>query len=418
MRYLLRLFRNCLSYKRIDEKSLNIRTISVRAVELSYFNLSTNVVTSFEREGRTFYFRECPPILPFRAHFIHAIDRFFAMLNGSAIDPSRFKQKIPIDVRFDDGVVIAFREYLDRSCEDPHFIKRLSCADMISQKMNFSIWDEQKKPCTDEFFRTFGMEDLPPSCDGIAVYFLWYMRGVASLYRIRNVVRGREFSWFSAVRSVATKLVADAVGLGHMIPQARPCRLVLEDGSVMLGVLSDAASGDRMADAQPKIDGSLQRELTDLNVLDLLCFQPDHGVNNYNLYSENGEYRVCAFDNDNPNTFLPFPGISHNFLGCSPVVSMRGRYNRPYIDVELLFAIQNLNTALLKKELKPYLNFLQIFALICRLKLMRKQLAKSSKEEPRMAASCRAWIEDMLTEELSGKYGKTYLTIVAEMRGK
>jgi hypothetical protein len=97
---------------------------------------------------------------------------------------------------------------------------------------------------------------------------------------------------------------------------------------------------------------------------------------------------------------------------------MRGRYNRPYIDGELLFAIQNLNTALLKKELKPYLNFLQIFALICRLKLMRKQLAKSSKEEPRMAAPCRAWIEDMLTEELSGKYGKTYLTIVAEMRGK
>ena len=131
MRYLLRLFRNCLSYKRIDEKSLNIRTISVRAVELSCFNLSTNTVISFEREGRTFYFRECSPILPFRAHFINAIDRFFAMLNGSSIDPSRFKQKIPIDVRFDGGVVAAFREYLDRSCEDPRFIKRLSRADVI-----------------------------------------------------------------------------------------------------------------------------------------------------------------------------------------------------------------------------------------------------------------------------------------------
>ena len=408
MRYLLRLFRNALSRKRIDEDALDIGTLSLRADELSWFYLSTNAICSFVHEGKRFYFRECPPIREPREYFLDAVDRFFSMAERSWIDPAHFGQEIPIAIHFDEEVVSAFRGYLERSCKDGSLIKRLSRADELSQAMNFSIWDGQTHEYTEDFFRAFGLEALPLECREIAVCFLWYMRGIAAAYKTQSLVRSRTHSWFSAVRSVATKIVADAVGLGHMIPKTRLCRLELEDGSAMLGVLCEAAKGNRMSDTQVTADASLQRELTDLNILDLICFQPDHGPNNYNVYREGGEYRVCAFDNDNPNTFLPFPFVSRNFCGCSPIVSAKGRYDRPYMDGALLLAVRNLNVALLKKELKPYLNFLQTFALLFRLRVIKKALKKA----PRMLEG------NMLTGELNGRYGKTYLTIAAEMRGK
>jgi hypothetical protein len=244
------------------------------------------------------------------------------------------------------------------------------------------------------------------------------MRGVAAAYRTGRFVRSRTHSYFSAVRSIASGIVANAVGLGHMIPETSLCRLEFEDGNSILGVLSAAADGNRMADVNPTVDGSLQRELANLNILDLICFQPDHGVNNYNVYRENGEYRVCAFDNDNPNTFLPLPYIKRNFLGCSSVVNGEGRYNRPYIDQELYSNLEKLDILSLKTQLKPYLNVIQIYSLISRLRLLKNIFEKSVSADHRMSVADHNWDQNTVADELSGKYGRTYLTIAEELRGK
>ena len=418
MHCILRKLCNQLSRKRIDEKKLDIKRISLRLEDISYFNLSSNTVSSFTYEGKLFYFRECSPRLRFHEYFTTAVDRFFFILNRIWIHPEHFKQKIPIVIHFDDSVIWMFREYLNRLSRKSDFIRTLSHTNEISRKLRFSIWDDQSQTYTADFFCAFGLADLPRECYDIAIYFIWYMRGVAAAYRMAKLVRSRTHSYFSAVRSIASGIVANAIGLGHMIPETRLCRLEFKDGDSMLGVLSAAANGNRMADVNPTVDGSLQRELANLNILDLICFQPDHGVNNYNVYRENGEYRVCAFDNDNPNTFLPLPYIKRNFLGCSSVVNGEGRYNRPYIDQELYSKIENLDILSLKTQLKPYLNFIQIYSLIFRLKSLKNILKKSVADDHCMAIADHDWKQNTVADELSGQYGRTYLTIVEELRGK
>ena len=414
MHDIVRAVRDQLSRKRMSGKHKDLQRISLRWSELSWFYLSTSAVCSFTHGGKLFYFRECPPILPRRAYFGRATDRFFLMLNGNGISPEHFKQKLPIRVHFEEAEIAAFRAYLEDRRADDGLFRTLSRAHEISRRMHFSIWNGGPQVYTEDFFRAFGLLELPPVCHDVAVCFLWYMRGVAAAYRTGRLVRSRTHSYFSAVRSVASKIVADAVGLGHMIPETSMCRIELENGDSMLGVLSAAACGSRMADTAPVPDGSLQRELTNLNILDLICFQPDHGPNNYNVYRENGEYRVCAFDNDNPSTFFPFPGIGRNFIGCSSFVNGKGGCNRPYRDGALLSALDSLHIPGLKRELKPWLNPLQTLALVSRLKRVKNMLASAKQETVRAGALEHG---GALEDELSGRYGKTYLTIVSERNG-
>lgn len=199
-----------------------------------------------------------------------------------------------------------------------------------------------------------------------------------------------------------------------MITTSELCRLEFENGTSLLGTISPAADGNRMLDADVLLNGSLQKELLNLSILDLICFQTDHGMNNYNICKRENEYAICAFDNDNPNTFFPFPSIRHNFLGCSPIVDKQGRYNRPYISEELLHSIQQVDIAALKRSLKPYLNSFQLAALICRIKKFQRIFSNLSKKEPQRILKRNQWNDRTVSDEINGNYGKTYLTIVVK----
>ena len=408
---LFRKCRNWLSYKHINEKKLEIKTIELKVDDISYFNLSTNSIISFTYEGELFYFRECPLIVGMREYFYNAVERFFSMLGRSRIDSKHFKQKIPIKIDFDTSVINMFYDYLNHLLCISGFVKKISRAGEISRRLGFSIWDVTSRMYNEDFFCAFGLKDLPKECYDISIYFIWYMRGVSFSYETRKITRSKTHSYFSAVKSISCKIVADSIGLNHMIPETDLCRIELDDGSFLFGVLSAAANGSRMIDSKVKMDGSLQKELSNLNILDLICFQPDHGANNYNVYQVNGKNLVCAFDNDNPITFLPLPYIRYNFGGCSSVVNRDGRYNRPYIDQELYDNIRNLDIVLLKKKLMPYLNSVQIHSLILRLRSIKKIFKKSVTGDRRMVMADDDWNMETIAEEMSGKYGKTYLTL-------
>lgn len=391
--------------KHIDERKLSIINIKLNKEDISYFNLSTNSITSFMYEGKLCYFRECPKILSLKDFFDDAINKFFVSLNNFGISKEHFSQDIPIKIDFNDNIVFKFKEYLDTLKEDSNFFKKLSKADLVSEKSNFSIWSNQIYDYA--FFEKFGFYDVAEEYFDILVYFLWNMRSAASTYRILKIAKGKRYSYFSAARSISSRIVAEELGLENMITDAKWCVIETNDGKSMFGVLSNSASGKRMADITPEPAPTLQRELNLLNVLDVICFQTDHGPNNYNV---DDKFHICAFDNDNPTTFLPIPSIFMSFSGCSPIADKKGIMMRPYFDKLLADKLNTFDREKLKKRLKPYLNSLQLFALFSRIDKLKKSVNKACQADNRFLLDCDEWNSDTVNKELSGKYGVTYFT--------
>lgn len=400
--------------KSIDEADIDVRHIALCKEDISYFNLSSNPIISFIYEGKLYYFRECLQRLSFQVYYQKAIDDFFSTLDKLRIRQEHFKQEIPIRIHFSSTEIKVFHDYLNKKQQDSVFWKSITRVDRLAVKMNFSIWEKQHY--VPEFFQPFALGDIPQQCHDIGIYFLWYMRGVCAAYRTLNIVKGEKYSYFSAVKSVSSQIVAESIGLDHMITSAEFCKIEFEDGDELLGIISNAADGNRMIDTEVQIDGSLQKELMNLNILDLICFQTDHGMDNYNVFRGNENYAVCAFDNDNPNTFLPIPSIKYNFQGCSPIVDQHGLLNRPYFSEQLFRNIQNLDILSLKKRLNPYLNKFQIAMLIFRIKRIQGMLRKTKIKNPHIILSDDQWNDQTVMAETSGIYGETYVTIL--LRGK
>lgn len=391
--------------KRIDESKLDILSIKLNSEDISYFNLSTNSIISFNYGGKLWYFRECPKVMKFDHYFSDAISRFFNSLKHLGISKEHFAQDIPIKIDFEDSVISSFKDYLDVKMKESGFFKKLSKVDTVSEKCDFSIWCNQTYD--KDFFEKFGFGDVPEICYDILVYFLWNMRAAASAYRLLKIVRGSQYSYFSAVRSVSSRIVAEELCLEHMITDAKWCKIETDDGKSVFGLLSDSAPGKRMADIKPEPDSVLQRELNILNALDVICYQTDHGPNNYNV---DYDYHICAFDNDNPATFLPIPLISTSLAGCAPLADKKGRILRPFLDSELADALNSLDRGKLRRRLKPYLNFLQIVALFSRINKLKRAVNKTRQADELFLLDREAWNSDTVKEELSGKYGITYLT--------
>ncbi len=403
---------NELTKKQINESALSVKSITLSAGDLLYFNLSSNPIISFRLDGNLYYFRECPLLMGFDDYCQNALNRFFNSIHNLGITKDHFKQEIPIKTTFSDAEVTAFETYLNEKAKDSAFVNIILSADNISQKIEFNIWEKQTY--SNAFFNAFGLSSLPDECEDIAIYFIWYMRSVSMSYKTLNIVKGQKYSYFSAVRSVSTKIIADFLGLGDMITSADFCRITLDNGETLFGIISESAKGERMSDSDTGITPALQRELINLNVLDAICFQKDHGPNNYNVYSVNGEIKVCAFDNDNPTTFLPIPFVYTSLSGSVPLVDKKGRINRPHFDIDLADRLNTVDVITLQMRLKPYLNLLQRKAVVFRIKKLKKALSKTAKERADFLISANQWNDKTVESELSEAFGITYLKKAAK----
>lgn len=406
LKQLIRRLAYQLTRKRICEDSLNIREIALKREELSLFCLSTNPVISFNHDGQLWYFRECPQVLTADAYLDERLDRFFDTLDLLGISKEHFAQDIPIRISFDDTETACFRQYIARKRCERHFRNAMRNADIISERIHFSIWESQSYDTA--FFEAFALEQLPEQCHDIAVYFIWNMRSAAYNYRLSHITRGKRYSFFSASRAIASSVIAEALGQEHLLTAASLCRLIIDNDKILLGVISPAAQGNRMSDLTLEPTASLQKELLCLNVLDVICNQTDHGPNNYNVsVRADGTCAVCAFDNDNPRTFLPNLSIRGSLSGCSPVVDGHGRIQRPHMDRRLAEKLRLLDPQKLRNLLKPYLNLLQIAAVNIRIRRLNRAIAKTQDENPEFLID--DWTANTVAEEINFCSAQTYL---------
>ena len=412
MKFLIRKYIYKTMYKNIDETKLSVLNLHIKKENIFYFSLSSNTIMSFTYAGKHYYFRECPQLFRKNDYIKHNIDSILKSASQINIKKEHFSQELPIKTDFSLDTVLEFSEYIHKLSQNISFINKMFNAYNISQKNHFNIWEKQIY--TRDFFEEYGLNNLPDNFQDIAIYFLWCMRNISFNYRTLYIASGKKYSHFSATKSIASRIVAEELGMKHMITSAEYCNLKLEDGTIVFGVLSLAAEGARMIDSKIKLTGFLQKELLNMNILDLICFQTDHGMNNYNIIEYGEQCKICAFDNDNPNTFLPYPMIKDNFLGCSSIISSDGLLNRPYIDRTTVDNLLNIDIEILKNRLTPYLNKLQICALLKRIHKIQKMIEKTVAQKPECIITNDEWNELTIKEELCGSYGKTYLTIVAE----
>lgn len=409
MKYLIRSIMYQTMRKYIDENKLNIRQMSIRKEDIFFFSLSSNPIISFCLNGKIYYFRECKKILPEKQYIENVIYEFFYFLDRLPIKMQSFQQEFPINLSFSNSAVLSFRGYIQHCIARPCFVKNMLRTDLISEKNGFSIWANQKY--AKDFFEQYGLSALPETLWDIGIYFLWYMRSAAITYRTLRIVRGKKYSFFNAVKSIASRIVAEELDVESLITTAQWCRLEIEGRESIFGVLSDAAPGIRMCDGGWVKEGSLQRSLMNLNILDIICYQPDHGPNNYTVITEAvGRGMICAFDNDNPYTFFPCPIVSMSLVNCSSFVTKDGMIFRPYIDEIMAQKVLELDIKVLKKRLRDYLNILQIWALMLRVKQLENIIRKTRIQKPDCFLSPSDWNEYTIEKELNGNYGETYLT--------
>lgn len=403
------------AFQPYDPRCHAVRELCVQPSALSCFSLSANNIKLVQTEEGLLYFREIICRAPLPEFLSYLLDDYLLLLNNERI-LDNFTQKVPIEIHFSAEVKVEFSAYVARCRQNPDFYRRLSRSREVLQRAGYSMWRSGTR-LTPELLANCGFPNCPESLMHVFPDFFSFLTNGIEQYSRSAMAGPGGMDVFNACRTLATKEVADALGVGHLIPQTEVV-LLRAGAALMYGVLCNRCPGMRAKDAPWEPSPSLQRDLADLQVLDALCCQPDHWVNNYNVEECSGRaVRAMAFDNDNMWAFFPTCRISFvSVCGGSPLLDKSGRIRLPHLSAETAQCVLACDVADLCSRLKPYLNALQRFALRIRLYRLQRALRRTIAARADFLLADDEWTEQTLQEELSGAYGCTYTCLYATTR--
>lgn len=403
------------AFQPYDPRRHAVRELCVPPSALSCFNLSANNIKLVRTDEGISYFREMICRVPL-TEFLSALldDYFFLLESERRLD--NFTQEVPIEIQFPVEVREAFAAYVARCRCQPDFFRRLSRLKDVVQREGYSMWQRDSR-LTPQMVAEFGFPDCPEALMRVFPDFVAFMKSGMEQYRRSSMAGRGGMDVFNACRSLATKEIADALGLGYLIPRTEV--VLLSAGTArMYGVLCSRCPGMRAKDAPWEPSPALQRALADLQVLDALCGQNDHWVNNYNVYERDGRAAgAMAFDNDNMWAFFPTPRLSFPSKGGGdPLLGAGGLLRLPHLSAETAQCVSACDAAALCNRVKLYLNPLQRMALRVRLHALQRALRRTEAKRADFLLADDEWTEETLQEELSGAHGHTYTCLYATTR--
>ncbi|MGN0337086.1 MAG: hypothetical protein ACI4EE_06300 [Lachnospiraceae bacterium] len=191
-------------------------------------------------------------------------------------------------------------------------------------------------------------------------------------------------------RNVATSRIAELLGLENLVAKSRTVDILDQaTGQTIRGNLMDQAEGkeyDKVENAitENKIDSGFIRDLTNLQVLDILCGQVDRHRNN------------MLYKTDDQGTVIGVQGIDNDgaFGTNTDVASAKNPYRKdlrvfdpetlemiiPFMDDGLATRIEQLDSATIRYVLKDLLTDEEIEATGKRLDLLQKGIKKARDE--------------------------------------
>lgn len=224
----------------------------------------------------------------------------------------------------------------------------------------------------------------------------------------------RSLSDLKAIQvSFAAEKLAGILGLSDMVPHTEFVRLSV-NGKELCGTLQEPAQGNCIIgidtpERRTAITPSFQRAMNMMNMMDVISHDADHSPNNYNVIfdSQRKATGVSCFDNNGVGSFPLSASICfETYKHCSAIMNADGSFNRPYVDRALKNTLESIRLSDLL-ILKDHLRFLQILFVRIRIKRLIKALSGLSSDR---VLSEEDWNQATIEKELSGEYGKTYLT--------
>lgn len=228
----------------------------------------------------------------------------------------------------------------------------------------------------------------------------WFLNGKRNQYQTYNVCS-----------SMAEEEVAQLLGLENLLTKSHFCKIRIGEGMVLYGSMSSDARGvdvRELKDCFREVyTPSLAKDLTSLNLVDSICYEKDHRPGNYHIIlDDNGKaVSICSFDNDSPFSFAPFGGAAFKtYAGASEIIK-KGQFNRPLLDNNVSERLLSLNRNDIQKSLGVYIGRNQVNACWKRVVELQKALKNTQ-------FIFDDWTEDVMMEELSGKFGNTYYSVL------
>ena len=240
------------------------------------------------------------------------------------------------------------------------------------------------------------------------------------LYKLNCGVKRNKSQLYNSARAISYYRMSKLLGLEHLIPNTKFIRFSIDKG-VKFGLYMDSASGIPFLDIMNKDRSSLftsilQRDLVDLNLLDVICFEKDHRPDNYNvlLNDDAKVYSVSVFDNDSPMSFYVSDNICfETYDGCSEFVKKDGILNRPFINRVTYENMLRLNEKTIRDTFSDLLTKPQVKSLIARFFKLRDAITKGVQKKECVLLNANEWNETTVNEEITGRFGITYLGIFA-----
>lgn len=378
----------------MDQIPGNTRRIRCSSECVSLLMNSTNNVLRLDVDGNVYYFRECKRHTQIKDYVQEQIDIYY-----TCVAPAQHEDKTAV---------------LKSLSNRKNFRK------FVNMGMTNDLHSGAYRFCMGEGGAHIGLEPQTPEQEERLKGLVQFVWGDLYGYMLNSGVKTGYYQTYNAVRSIATYRMAKLLGLQRLIPQTEYAAVYIDGKPPLFGTVMEQAPGNCVEHCAPEIrmgmvSPALQRDLTALNYLDVICLERDHRLGNYNVILEQGAAcGIVAFDNDSPKSFS-IGGISFfTYMGCTPLIK-KGKLNRPYADVSLESNLERLNARQIYGEMKGLLNVWQIVALWARIRKLRKVLRRVPAE--RKLSECD-WSGETIVAELNGGFGKTYLKHFTEKQEK
>lgn len=233
----------------------------------------------------------------------------------------------------------------------------------------------------------------------------------------RSHKKGVKYQTMNAGKMMAEEAIASLLGVERLLTKTHFCKVQVGNGEELVGtMMSDAGGVDVRVikdTYREVITPQLVCDLNNLNILDAICYEKDHRPGNYHLIlnDEGKAVSLCAFDNDSPWSFSPFGTMGFkSYENSSPLIN-DGIINRPYVDAGMAESVLRLDEASFYNKLKPYINKIQLMACWKRICVLKRALINSRSR----ILDRDKWNENIVEDEYSGKYGRTYLMVLINL---
>ena len=365
----------------------------------------TNLLIKIDSDGEGWYFRFCPPHASICSYIRYFFDVFELICVNNELLANENKNSLQL-----------FFSCIDTWLkQEKNAAKVLLSLPKTLSRVNKTVWGSEHINLDESELTAIGLPVLPEEVRQFMPSFVKLLVVLVSGYRKncfvpRNVCESGNYAKFRASYELAKKL--ETPWLTSM-----PILTTIQIGKTFYNGFICKDLG-LPATKQPKIiTGELQRQLSILNMFDVITGERDHGPNNYALISGEGgtEKKICCFDNDGDDAFTMRTSIDCERAFMSSQFVKRGEINRLYLDKEFAERVCELRFFDLFSTLDKHVSPILIIAIFIRLQKTKRAIRVASAKRPLLIDS-NNWNMQSIGLEINGveQYGKTYLNVYDE----